>query len=172
MIIKILKLILLFTSIICFSQKIRWTKEYKLSSKDFSGKIPLTELESAAGSMIALNYEIASTSIWTGRIKINIFPTFDPKTSWIKSEFISEELLNHEQKHFDIAKIYSYKLQETVNKKIKDSKDFNTNFQEIYNKIYNQYFEYQQKYDQETDHGKNIEMQKKYDIEISEYLRN
>lgn len=169
---KFLNLILIFASVICFAQKIEWNSENKLTANDFNGEIPLIKSQEAAGSMITLEYKIISTSIWSGKIKIKIFPTFDTSISWIEPISITESLINHEQKHFDIGKIYSEKLQKIVDRKIKTTKDFNDNFKIYYDEIYDEYNKYQSDYDLETEHGQNIEIQKKYDILINKMLDN
>jgi len=159
-------------SIFCYSQKIEWSPKTKLNSSDFKGII-LNEIDDkAASSMLSIEYKIVSTSIWTGKIKLKISPTFDSSLSWIKPENISENLLNHEQKHFDIAKIFSEKIQSLVNNKIKGTKDFNDSFQKIYDEIYDEYYEFQKKYDAETKHGTDIKAQENYDALISELLKN
>ncbi|MBT0549843.1 DUF922 domain-containing protein [Riemerella anatipestifer] len=169
---RILNFLLIFVSLSCFAQKIEWTEGYKLTPSDFGGKNPNIQTEKAAGSMISLEYRVLSTSIWTGKIKVKIFPTFDRETSWIQQEYISDYLLNHEQKHFDIAKIYADKLQKIVNENIKTTEDFNENFQRLYNDIYDEYYAFQLTYDLETNHGLNIAKQKDYDLKISELLKN
>ena len=121
---KTLNFLLIFFSFFGFAQKIEWNNQYKLKSQDFNGEIPKVESEKSAGSMITLEYKILSTSIWTGKIKVKIYPTFDTTISWIKPQHISEKLLNHEQKHFDIAQIFASKLQKIVDKSIKNTKDF------------------------------------------------
>lgn len=169
---KFLNLILIFASVICFAQKIEWNYKNKLTANDFKGEIPIINSQEAAGSMITLEYKIISSSIWNGKIKIKIYPTFDTSLSWIEPNSISERLINHEQKHFDIAQIYSEKLQKIVNEKIKNTKEFNTNFKKFYDEIYDEYYKFQSIYDLETEHGKNIEIQKNYDNLIDQMLNN
>lgn len=169
---KILNLILIFTSLFCFAQKIEWTNQYKLKSQDFNGKISTIDSEKVAGSMVNMEYRILSTSIWTGKIKVKIFPTFDTTISWINPQFISENILNHEQRHFDIAQFFALKLQKVVDRSVKSTKDFNEIFEKIYNENYREYEEFQTKYDLYTAHGTILKIQEKYDTIISEMLKN
>ncbi|MGZ5283781.1 MAG: hypothetical protein ACXWEY_16010 [Bacteroidia bacterium] len=169
---KLYNLIFIFLSFTCYSQKIEWTTDTKLTPSDFKGSVPNIISEEAAGSMLSIEYKILSKSIWTGNIKIKVIPTFDTEESWIKPEYISESLMNHEQRHFEILKFYSEKLQKIVNKEIKGIVDYNKKFQEIYDKNYAEYMKFQTKFDAETDHGANIEMQNKYDKIIEEMLNS
>ena len=169
---KTFKLIFFLFSSFYFAQKIEWKNDYNLIANDFQGSIPKTETDEVAGSMINIEYKILSTSIWTGKVKIRIYPTFAPSISWIKSEHISKKLLNHEQKHFDIAQIYSLKLQKLVDKRIKNTNEFNELFKNLYNENYNEYSKFQEKYDLETEHGTIQEQQDKYDKLIEDMLKN
>lgn len=164
-------LIIIMNSSILFSQNIEWLPSQKLTFANFKGNIPEDSKNTeAAGSMVGIQYTIISTSIWTGKINIKISAFFDSEKSWVKKEFLSDYLLNHEQKHFDIAEAFKLKLQKIVDKEIKGTKDYNNKFQKIYEDIYSQYYEFQNKYDIETNHGKNIEKQKEYDILITKML--
>jgi hypothetical protein len=61
-------------------------------------------------------------------------------------------------------------LQKIVDKRIKNIKDYNENFQNLYDEIYAEYFDYQTKYEEITDRGLNFENQKLIDKEIDEKL--
>ena len=160
-----------FLSNLIYSQeKINYQK---LEFSDFLAKVPdsLDEYSTyAAISMISIESKIVKNSVWTGKIKIEIYPTFSKNESWIKKKKKTKELLNHEQRHFDIAKIFSNKLQKIVDKRIKNIKDYNENFQNLYDEIYAEYFDYQTKYEEITDRGLNFENQKLIDKEIDEKL--
>ena len=131
-----------FLSNLIYSQeKINYQK---LEFSDFLAKVPdsLDEYSTyAAISMISIESKIVKNSVWTGKIKIEIYPTFSKNESWIKENQKTKELLNHEQRHFDIAKIFSNKLQKIVDKRIKNIKDYNENFQNLYDEIYAEYFD-------------------------------
>jgi len=57
-------------------------------------------------------------------------------------------------------------------KKIKNSGDFNKNFQAIYNRNLNDYRNFQVLYDKDTKHGVDEVKQAEYDLRISEELEN
>lgn len=154
------------------SQAIEWSPDRKLNFKDFAGNIP-TYNDSGAESKVGISYKILSNSIWTGRIKIKIFAVFYPEESWFDKKYIlSNDLLNHEQRHFDIAHIFANKIQKIIDNQIKGTKDFNNNFQKLFNENYNEHNDFQFKYDLETNHGNNLEVQNKYNDIISKMIDN
>ena len=166
---NIISLLVLFISFYSFSQTIEWNWNNKLTKTDFQGKIPEDTINHA-GTAFNIGYEIISNSIWTGKIKIRTYAIFDKSKSWLNQTFYTDALLNHEQKHFDIAKIYACKLQEEINSEIKNSKDFNNKIDELSKKIGEECIAFQNKYDLETDHGTILEIQNKYDNLIKEMV--
>ncbi|MFP3598947.1 hypothetical protein [Chryseobacterium sp. SIMBA_029] len=166
---KILFLIFISFSSLAFSQQyIEWNEQQKLSLDDFKGEIGIST--AAAVSAVIINYKIISQSIWTGKIKIKIFANFDKSSSWVKPEFKSLQLLAHEQGHFNITEIFSRKLQKKVDKEIKGSKDFSQKFQKMYDDLYDEHFLFQTKYEVDTDNGRDVENQEKYNKLIEEML--
>lgn len=161
--------LMLCIGIFASSQIIEWSPDTKLHKNDFQGKIPDNTINHA-GTAYNIGYEILSNSIWTGRMKIRIYVIFNTSESWLNEAFYTDDLLNHEQKHFDIAQIFAYKLQHLINKEIKNSKDFNVKFEMINKLIGDECISFQKKYDAETDHGTIVDVQKKYDNDIKQLL--
>ncbi len=160
-----------FISFFSYSQTIEWRSDYKLQKNDFQGKIPENNTIDHAGTAFNIGYEIVSNSIWTGRMKIRTYAVFDKSKSWLNESFYSDNLLNHEQKHFDIAQAFAYKLQNLINKEIKNSKDFTSKFSDLSTLIGDECLSFQEKYDAETDHGTIPEKQKEYDKIIEQMLK-
>lgn len=164
-----LTILILLMNFFAASQVIEWKPNIKLCKNDFQGKIP-DDTINHAGTAYNIGYEIVSNSIWTGRMKIRTYAIFNTSESWLNEAFYTDDLLNHEQKHFDIAQIFAYKLQYLLNKEIKNSKDFNVKFEMINKLIGDECISFQKKYDAETDHGTIAEVQKKYDQDIRQLL--
>lgn len=160
---------ILIYSLVFSQQNIEWSQQKKLSFDDFKGEIGVST--AAAVSSLIIKPEIVSQSIWTGRIKIKISAIFDTSSSWVKPEFKHVQLLAHEQGHFDIAEIFSRKLQKKVDNEIKSSEDYLDKFQKIYDDLYEEYFQFQTQYEIDTDNGCDGENQKKYENLIQEMLR-
>ncbi|MGE8511193.1 MAG: DUF922 domain-containing protein [Chryseobacterium culicis] len=166
-----LAMIMFFISLFSYSQTIEWKPDYKLQKKDFQGKIPDNNTIDHAGTAFNIGYEIVSNSIWTGRLRIRTYAVFDKSRSWLNESFYSDHLLNHEQKHFDIAQAFAYKLQNLINKEIKNSKDFSSKFSNLSELVGDECLRFQEKYDAETDHGTIPEIQKEYDKIIEQMLK-
>lgn len=83
--------------------------------------------------------------------------------------FKSEDLLKHEQLHFDIVEIYSRKLREKflVLDKMKSKLE---DYISTYNNIRNDLVKYQGLYDSETEHSVNKEKQKEWEIKVAKEL--
>ncbi|HCD9236619.1 TPA: hypothetical protein NEG48_003657 [Elizabethkingia anophelis] len=173
------KFTLLFISILVFnifhSQTFEWTPDRKLNFDDFRGSVPEITNGHAAEITAGLKYETGPTSIWTGRFKIKISAVFDSEKSWVIKKYMlsdGERIINHEQKHFDIAQAFALKLQKEVNKEIKGIISFHKKFQNLYDKFYADYVSFQTKYDLETAHGTILSKQKEYDELISKMILN
>ena len=172
-------ILLLLQSIPMWGQKINWFATRKLTYSDFKNKIEpdkssfrhenAAHLKRAASSTIGWNYEITSSTT-NDNIDLKIYAFFDPTKSWMKNEYKNEYVLNHEQKHFDIAEIYKRKLQQRIKKEIKGKKDFERKFDQLYHQVYTEYCDFQKKYDSETLHGTIVEKQKEFDVLITDML--
>ena len=85
---------------------IHWRSNYKLKWEDFQGKPDTTTIDLAVcASEITYQYKVV-----TGKLTFSIDCFFDKKRSWIKHNM--QVILDHEQGHFDISKLFSLKLRE------------------------------------------------------------
>jgi hypothetical protein len=166
-------IILLLSSQTLLSQAIQWSPDRKLDFKDFTNNMHEEDDNTGAESSIKIDYKIVSTSIWTGRIKIKVSAVFYPEQSWFNKKYITAKyILNHEQKHFDIAHVFANKLQNIIDNKVKGTNDFNNNFQQLYDENFNEYSAFQAKYDSDTEHGANLEQQSIYDALIESMVND
>ncbi|MDR2205349.1 MAG: DUF922 domain-containing Zn-dependent protease [Flavobacteriaceae bacterium] len=95
------------------------------------------------------------------------------KTSWVKKDKKSDDLLNHEQKHLDIALYFERKLNQALSGLLlieKNPRIFSAKAREIAIKIINENLAFQSEYDKKTNHGKDMEQQKIYDEKINKML--
>ena len=112
---------------------------------------------------------------------ITLFVEFHPLLSWVRQSEANESLLNHEQGNFDLAELvkceHILNLQEQFYKKhfstrgqndeqrkqfAKEDSGKMINDQVI--KLQNLFDERSQKYQNDTNYGKNLEEQSKYDL--------
>ncbi len=147
---------------------IEWKKDYKLTWDDFKGEPDLSKGNTIAMSAVSIKKYKFTFNKKIGISRVNAL--FNCKNSWSKTKK-NEELLNHEQGHFDITEIYARKLRKKLNNKRFKRNTFSQEIDDIYNTVYKEAVEYQNLYDRETDHHKNREKQKEWDIKIAKELQ-
>ena len=112
---------------------------------------------------------------------ICLFVEFHPLLSWVRESESNESLLNHEQGNFDLAELikceHILNLQEQFYKKHFSTRGQNDEqrkqfakedsgkmINEQVEKLQNLFDERSQKYQNETNYGKNLEAQSRYDL--------
>ena len=88
------------------SDTINWSPCYQLQFGDFQGAPDSTKID-LANSRILITY---SYRIVNDQLKFNVNCFFLKKVSWTK--FDMPTLMEHEQGHFDIAKLFALKLEQ------------------------------------------------------------
>jgi hypothetical protein len=104
---QILLLILIIVSFRCYSQDtIYWSPCYQLKYEDFQGTPDTTKID-LANSYIQIDYtyNVVNNQL---QFKVNCF--FLKKISWTKYNMAT--LMEHEQGHFDIGKLFALKLEQ------------------------------------------------------------
>lgn len=94
----------------------------------------------------------------------------DPDKSWVRHEHESALLLKHEQGHFDIARLCLRELKQTFDTAAFYKADFKTKVPAVFNDVLAKYNALSAKYDAETNHSKNHEVQKQWDLLLSTKL--
>lgn len=156
-----------------FSQKIYWTEGTKLKWSNFKSKINNQRGENVvAYTNCGWIYSYVRSSNPKSSIKIKIETVFNEDKSWKDVKRINNYVLLHEQKHFDVAEVFSRKLRKEVAEKIKTGNDFDKYFQTIYNRILKEYQDFQKAYDGDTQNGIVEEKQSEYNRIIAEELEN
>ena len=96
---------------------------------------------------------------------------FFPKGSKKKAGRLTNELLKHEQGHFDITEIYARKLRQSLQiKKYKNYKLIGKDVDKIYDRNNLEWRQFQNSYDKETDHSKNKNKQLEWNEKIQNLL--
>jgi hypothetical protein len=113
--------LLLFSFLLCFQSDttaFSWHENHKLKWADFKGE-PDENSNAAAvtASGITFSYSIKKNSVRgvTG-FKTKVFAHFYPEHSWCKKELIDENILKHEQFHFNITELNVRYLRENISK--------------------------------------------------------
>jgi hypothetical protein len=140
-----------------------WDGNKPLTWDDFQGK-PAHRF--AASST---NYDIVKSVNKKDKstVTVEIKAVFYTKKSWKKGSWVNEQVLAHEQKHFDIVELYARKLRKQITSFGYQS------YQDVADKIDSLYTEndkamdvYQDKYDDETDGSMNGDMQRQWSSNI------
>ncbi|KUJ52900.1 DUF922 domain-containing protein [Chryseobacterium sp. JAH] len=153
------------------SQRIEWKEGSKLVWSNFKSKINNQRgKDIVAYTHCGWVYSVTKSSNPKGIAKVSIETIFNEDKSWKDEKRINDYVLNHEQKHFDIAEIFARKIRKETVDKIKTTGDYDKYFQTIYNRIIKDYKNFQALYDGVTEHGMNKEKQAEYDTLISKEL--
>lgn len=163
---------LLVTNIL-FGQKIIWTEDQKLTWENFKSPINRkNNVDIAAYTNCGWEYSVVKSSNPKSPLTFEIKAIFTENKSWKDVKKISDYILVHEQKHFDIAELFVRKFRKAVAEKIKTSGDYDKFFKTIYTGINSDYKNFQMSYDRDTRHGMDKEKQAEYNTVISEELEN
>lgn len=153
------------------AEEIIWDQNHRLSWSDFTkrtGHAGVFKAFTTAG----MRYAIEAPG---GEIEITTETYFLPKESWVHIDFQRDDLLAHEQAHFDIAAIYGRKLAVELAELQVDTKTFvERNYgkraDEIFDRLYDELQATQTRYDKEAEHGINVDAQKKWVQWIADQL--
>ena len=141
-----------------------------LTWDDFKGK-PVAGSDAAALTNAGFGIKLAFRRVDNlSQLVINVNCNFSKKDSWVKKGNNTPFILNHEQKHFDIA--YYHTL--LFIQKLKEATFTNSNYAAVIEKIYKEAATemgaMQNRYDAETSHSRIPEKQQLWDDKISDQL--
>lgn len=149
--------------------QIRYDQNKALTWDDFTKRIRPNAVYKAF-TYSGISFSVATVA---GKVELDVYTYFDTKESWVEKDHQKPELLNHEQRHFDITELWTRKMKEEL--KAWDGMDVRAflgregdkKTQEIYDRLYEKMEEEQRRYDRETDHGTIKEQQVKWDLDIA-----
>ena len=148
-------------------EAIPWSKGRRLTWNDYKGK-PQKRF-AAASTVYSLSRVVFSED---GKLFVKIQPFFWCYDSWKKTDWINDEVLEHEQTHFDIVEIYARKFRkEAASLTCTGEKDAERQIEKLYHEIDKELDAYQDKYDNETDGSMNGDAQRKWNKQVAEELQ-
>lgn len=153
-----------------YTNEIIWRADERLTWNEFKGKYKKDrETIAITHSGILINSEF---HIEQNRVIPKVHAVFDCHHSWVHPGHTEDgDLLNHEQKHFDISELYARKLRMSLSK----VKLTTQNYDKVIKKLYNDNFEslnkFQDAYDDATHHGIDKNQQKIWDNLVEEELK-
>lgn len=133
---------------------------------DFESK-PV-EADTAAAN-ISVTIVLGYSSGRDGDLTFRVFAAMDKDQSWIKEEYRNDEILKHEQGHFDIAHIFARKLGASLMGKRYTRNDV-AKLSDVYDRYLVMMNDLQTKYDRETRGGLNPVAQSKWRMFIRREL--
>lgn len=157
-----------------YEKEIEWSPARKFNWSDFKGMSSTSRNigESTAATYCEIGFRTNYVTIFT-KMKSFVTTSFFCDSSWVKPEGLnSENLLLHEQTHFDLAELYARQLHKELSEKkytfLNSIKEAN----EIYYQVYHNYYRRQRRFDDETDHGRNSAKEKKWEETVRKELSN
>lgn len=148
-----------------------WAANRPLSWADFKG-IPEEENElHAATTFAGIVLEVEEVRFPSGKLEFRAYAVFDSQRSWAQAERCDEEVLKHEQRHFDIAEIYARLLEQKLNA-LRLHVGNKEKAKQLYDQFTRKQLSVQAKYDAETAHGLNKKAQHIWDKQIQLAIQN
>lgn len=149
-----------------------WSKENKLTWNDFKGTtVPDSLSKHFAVSFV--KYEWENYKLFKDSFVIDLVCYFSISKSWKRETVIEDlDLLNHEQRHFDLAEIVTRRMRMEL--LLHESTDIDSTIMYFNFIAKDKYVKERSKlmlqYDKETDHGRHKAAQKRWDIKIDQLL--
>lgn len=150
------------------ADRILWSSSTKLKWEDFRGvPDPLSKYRAMTFSKIDLKHEL-----FNDRIVLEMSSSFNCLLSWSKN-MKSNNLLEHEQLHFDITELAARKIRKECSQHISYNLSVSSNFIQVTYDYYDGHYRdsINAKYDMETGHGIITSKQKEWEINIAKELK-
>jgi len=149
---------------------IAWKASRKLRWDDFKGKAvdddPADALTYTANQTFFEGFGVGSRF----NVESKVTCYFIKDKSWVKTGKESDYLLNHEQRHFDLAETGAREFRKKLKQAIFNSENFNKEIKKITDEVHDKYDRLQEEYDAETNHSRIEEKQKEWDLKIDRML--
>lgn len=148
----------------------QWQEHSHLSWDDFKGPVGAEDDQTAAATHCGMGFKTVSGA--DGKQEIVVYNKFYVNKSWVRSDAKMEEILQHEQGHFDLCELYTRKLRLRLKGIDLDSKNAKQSLYRIYTEVNAEYETRQQRYEDETTHGINTPVQNRWTNNIANELAN
>ncbi len=151
-------------------EEITWSGDRRLSWDDFKG------IPSGGGFTGATTYSTIKATpkvegYFNSRVAVEVKAVFRCDKSWAKEKAKeSAYLLNHEQRHFDIAEMYARKIKQALAPYRITPRNYDQIKAEVIEQLFQEYVDYDKAYDHETVHGLKAGVQREWDERIDEAL--
>jgi hypothetical protein len=142
---------------------IRWHENERLRWVDFDGEVNDTSVfDAECFAEIRYHYKFNDLK----NFQFNVFSNFIKKASWSRKEYQTEDLLKHEQMHFDIAELFSRRMKEMF-QNYNYTENYQAEIHQLFDRSKQEYHLMQQQYDEETEHSLNKIKQNEWEAYIT-----
>jgi hypothetical protein len=107
-------------------------------------------------------------SVHIGKLVVKV--KMEPNKSWCIQNKTTDELLKHEQGHFDIAILCMKEFMSIYRQTTFHRSDLDRKMKKIFSDMMNKYHQLGIDYDRETEHSQNTEAQKHWNLFFAKYL--
>lgn len=143
---------------------IEWSPNLKLKWSDFKAQKRVSKGFSVATSTCGFGYD----GIVRGdEIVLNVYVHFYCYDSWKNPNYHMNDVLQHEQLHFDICELYGRKFYREILRLKKKNQLSEKSLERLYNSMVKEYDAYQDLYDAETGHSTKTMKQLEWNNRIS-----
>lgn len=168
---NIVYILVLLIAQVTFAQdkELPWRKDFKLTYTDFEA-IPNKNHPYAAITYSGMSYGF-SAEVVNGEVSVDyeVKCFFVANKSWMKMHLADENLLAHEQLHFDITELFARKLRKQLSK-MTFTENVKAEIRAAYKEQHEAKKQYQNLYDEETNHSKRIKKQKEWEVKVANEL--
>jgi len=159
-------LLLLCITVIQSNNGIPWSASRKLVWSDFTGT-PDPHSSNAALTSSNINIDFGYDE---KGFQYTIKCSFDKTRSWVRIK--NNDVLAHEQGHFDIAEVYARKLNKLMKGYRFNAKTASNDVNQLYENTMKQHRQAQTQYDEETDYSRNRPKQEEWLKKIGDDLKS
>ena len=167
---KLIIFILLTISLVSFAQNkneelITWSETQKLTWSDYKGKVqPGNDAAASTATYLGIEYSFNRSGL-----DYKITCSFSKTRSWGLHK--TDDILAHEQGHFDIAEVFARKLNKQMSEYVFNKNTFKDDLKKIYMTLTTEKDVFQNQYDEETNHSIKKEKQAEWLKKIEGLLK-
>ncbi|UNY98853.1 hypothetical protein MQE36_00520 [Zhouia spongiae] len=172
-------LVLSFLMALAFLQRtpreiIIWEAGQKLAWADFKGT-PKINSNAVAVTSSGIGYKlITRTDQGNSNYEVVVFAYFSTQDSWYKPKYVNDNVLAHEQLHFDITALYAQKLIYEIGK-LSFNDDVELELEKMHDRITIEMDSVQKAYDKQTEssvhESAQVLWQSKIEGKLKKYLK-
>lgn len=148
---------------------ISWSPDTKLEWSDFKSRKKVTSGFSVAASTCGFGFD---GMIRGHEILVNVYVRFYCNDSWKNPNYTMDDVLQHEQLHFDICELYGRKFYHGIVKLRGDDQLTEKSLKDLYDSLIKEYDAFQDLYDEETGHSTRTAKQDEWNENIVNQLNS